>query len=92
MMFDLCQSLKLISVADILDLRFSLPQKDYPCPILQNGHLLNLPLTNKCLYYKKTYLRFLLYIFLEIAILTGCSEEPKCSLTSMAVPKNQSVL
>lgn len=58
MMFDLCQSLKLISVADILDLRFSLPQKDYTFPILQNGHLLNLPLTNKCLYYKKDLSKF----------------------------------
>lgn len=76
----------------IYDLPFSLLQKDYTCPILQNGHLLNLPLINKCLYYKKTYLNFLLYIYLGIAILTGCSEEPKCSLTSMAVPKNQSVL
>ena len=64
----------------IYDFPLSLLQKYYTCPILQNGHLLNLPLINKCLYYKRTYLNFLLYIFLEIAFLTGCSEEPKCSL------------
>ena len=77
MMLDLCQSLKLISVADILFMIFLYPYYKSTIRVL---YYKMVPLINKCLYYKKTYLNFLLYFFLEIAFLTGCSEEPKCSL------------